>query len=1659
AAGDSIDVSTFRAIPIEGLDRQVETTLLNQIGEPERRRALEVLNYLQVQKWPVALSERLSYLATIAGQSGEVRVAVGGALYQLGLIPDFDLLIRPEELPYRIGQRNLPAVRQLREQSMTPLARVLRLPLADETFRDRLLSLFQLYRPDEVRQWGETVAIDPIWRDLAMERWPLGGDRPPPGVIRIDIDPLAIAKRREDGVKLLKASERIAVKWQTIPRPSDVPGLAYFRVEVLDADRNVVWESPLIKSGGGTSPRRSRTIAGLTGLDSGVYFFRLAALNDAGDPFPEQERRNPEAGEWGKRTNESEDFLLLADVDGDEETLTDIDVPAKTDSRSYAEAELLSGWSALLAGKDLGTARSATREWSTPLEARAEVAIATIRFDLQRQYSVGLSQRLRLLEMAVLASPDDGGHYRWSLDSPADDAQVLRLKLPDELAEARRELFVGIVQQGAAEGGAAIALTDLCTIARQIEQYARAYEAWLATGDPAALCLDVVLCRIPEEQLTVGLVAPTHPLRLLWAVQAQELAREWLRRAREETAVKKAVSRLPVDQWRSTLLPQGIPPMLVLDAEHGYLEAGPLPGGWEVYLPPRLPDSRAILALIRKRLGAGSDYKAGADASPTVLADKLEHFLRQHPYTPALILNVVNPGNAALVVDALVDLENRRASEMPELRYQVRLFAEQPQREGLGEAFADLMDPERQISEAAERLRARGRSFLFPKLSWSRNPLNTFVEAPERFPAHLTLLLDSFPVVLRVARTDEKDRTSFVHGLIQEAPRRSVGRGRAHSWIRLPSPAACAELPAAPHRSALIAGMLESVGWLQARILAPNTDTEGFTAVSALDLSSSGQSLLYSAHAVSTWVLTLDSNLGLDYFDTARSRDQAGYLLDFTPEFVAAGARQLLLTTRIDEEVLRLVEPATTQLGFDADSGGDKLVLEAMRSLSGRLALRLLSAPSQIQGALGMALSRLFLEAYGLLNDAVVIPLDAHPELAEHEGDPLAPSLRGDLLLARAAPSQRQIDLLLVEAKCHAGTGLSADLRSSIAAQLQSSENGLRERFDPSWREPDRIDRAVQNWRLASVLTFYLERACRYGLVSQDTEMRLRAFFTDLDGGYSVAIRKLGLVFRPETPGTTVDHLDPELPICVIGREEVRKIANEALRRFNGAAPDETEAGDHKKSPTPGASMAGHSTWNEVCKTFGKLAVIKSLGAAPLSAGIPNQSEAKGTPEPAGEAPPEPSPAPQSREEHGSIPPTSALALTGSPTPVAPSPPEGPEFSVLLGDTRPTPQFGLLGAMSTEPWRRVALDVNGCNTISVFGVQGSGKSYTVGAIIEIATRALPGLNRLPRPLGSVVFHYHQTQDYPPEFVSMSEPNDDLSQVEALKDWGAVPTGVQDLLVLTTADLLEERRQEFSGVRIEPISFSSSELTVADWRFLMGATGSDALYLKLINEIMRKARADLTLAAIQAGIASAPLSDAQRTLAETRLEFAARFIDDSRSLRSLLRPGRLIIVDLRDEFVEKEQALGLFVTMLNVFSGAGLGGEPFNKLIVFDEAHKYMGGPLIGHVVEVIREMRHKGVTAIIASQDPVNVPPAIIELSSVVAVHRFNSPNWLRHIQKSLAALGDLTPAMLASLAPGEAFVWANRATDPIFMRRAIKVKIRPRVTKHGGSTRTAISD
>jgi len=78
---------------------------------------------------------------------------------------------------------------------------------------------------------------------------------------------------------------------------------------------------------------------------------------------------------------------------------------------------------------------------------------------------------------------------------------------------------------------------------------------------------------------------------------------------------------------------------------------------------------------------------------------------------------------------------------------------------------------------------------------------------------------------------------------------------------------------------------------------------------------------------------------------------------------------------------------------------------------------------------------------------------------------------------------------------------------------------------------------------------------------------------------------------------------------------------------------------------------------------------------------------------------------------------------------------------------------------------------------------------------------------------------------------------------------------------------------------------------------MGAIGNQAAYIRQIANIMRKNRNNLTLDNIRNGIEGSNMSDTLKDLANMRLDFAEQYIDDSVNISSLIKPGRMIVVDL------------------------------------------------------------------------------------------------------------------------------------------------------------------
>lgn len=1749
AAEDSLDIATFTELSLATVAGELVEALQRKLPEPLRAAVLAEIAYLRTERHIRNADDEVMYLLTVL-KNGATAAAAGAAMYVFDLLPD-PLLFQRGNTRYWLT-RNLKACERLVDAQPIQSS-ILRLPVKPNTIQAPLFTFLRSRQVDDIRSWARAIACDGAFRSLALDQWEFVEDGATES-LRIILDPLTLPPQTKDQVSgavplpvlNLKGRDPLKVAFRCMPPPGQHASLKTFRAQILSVSGgvpSVAWEGnnfPKPKSPKTARVSRSIKIADLQSLEEGTYFLKVDGY-DADGALVTTSRRIDAADPNSRAENESERFLVVNE-----------DVPVEErDVRAVFVPSLLTAWTEV-AAQSLGARRREPVPSRKLLRGDWDAAVGApprgdVHFELTTEgfagYSIVVPSILRKLELALLDNPDRTGLHALTFTNAKSIADVAiehkeaadlgNGPLVDAFLAARRAVFQAILihhfdaakptEENQAMRRGVVETIDLVPYEDLIDRYATAFVELARSATAAdqqverraartrALAhLDAVELRWRRSTGDPGramLVAPTHPLRLLWHLQHEKMC-DGAAEAWEDGSESVPSWRSFLSQIEEGLLPMGLP-MVIFDGRgRGYVEHTPITRFWPLYLPDRGDEETQIDAVaardrILHAMGIKDRTVAVTTVDPDEVAGRLLEYVLQHPYVEQLRINVFNPGDGRTIAEVLRRLEGMRVKlsgrDSPSLRYAVHLFAAAEHLDVTGEGLESLLDPDRQVGEDDEFTLAAS-NHLLPKLVFARNAVGDFLQAPERFAAHVSILLEQFIVRSRVENVGGLRRGSYVGGLVQEPEMQVEVVGSHFGWVKGLRPKVRGN---AGLREKLLRDAVDAAQQVQASFALGQPVTSGLAPVVALQLDPENQALLKQVHDVSDWVLTIDRNLGLEYFDSPSSVRDAGYLLDFAPEYLQEDRQRILLTTRSTAELEGLIRPVMNAYGLEMQAGDEILILETMRSLSGRLALRLEAGQTQAAEVVGLLLARWLLERAGVLDHRVVIPLDAHRSWFTTDGEDTTSKRRADLLLVGfKAPSTLLFDVVEVKLRDELSHVARSQLYAEMREQTENSERRLRELFDLDfYLSRQRADRLLRAKELMSALAFYIRRANRYELLPAVEADALLHAVENLDDGYSLEMRSLGVVFERKGSGSHIDEEEPGFPVYRFGGDKARQLLADAagrlVSRFSRISDRTGGTGQQPPAqPVARTELASQLTDAEIGGLRSTLVGKTGQSSPPARVQPYPQTAAKDalparTPPPAYEVPPPAAApaAPNGGATAAAAPAkliatdgttstkvvTATVTATDTPPPAAspaptpsvspPSgepaepavPPPAPIADVLLGATEITAQYGLIGKAGSQ---RVGIDLNGPNTVSLFGVQGFGKSYTLGVIAEMATTRATGINVLPSPLATVLFHYHKSDAYEPEHAAAVQPNRKLSELERLKrDYGANPVGLSDVVLLTPEAKVAQRRQDYPGIQVEPIKFRSGELDAEGWKFLLGAYGNDALYVRQLIAIMRRHRSGLTLDKFRQEIQDADLSKSARKLAEDRLNLAEPYVDDSRSLATLLRPGRTVIVDLRDEWIEKDEALGLFVVMLRIFAAAKFEGKPFNKLVVFDEAHKYITeSDLIGQVVETIREMRHQATSVVIASQDPLSVPRAVIELTSVLILHRMTSPQWLKHLKTAITALEGIEEGHLTALAPGEALVWAQRSTDKRFMQRPQKLTIRPRFTQHGGGTKTAVA-
>lgn len=1729
SAEDSFGDATFQLLDVKGLDYNFYLYLERQVPQNQ----IATWNALMgiFDEFKVDCASKIRYFLFLENNQWNL-ADWGNGLYLIGLIPDSKLLSDMEQIGRRLLY-NLRCSDLLCNFAVNAADKAMMLPIDPGTIQKDIVKFF-------IEERGINDRIEICRRiyenypNLNFSNWRISKlDNPSNNVIVTaelvpgkDPEKELVRDTSGDYVMVIPYNKKSKVKVKITfdPTPEDLPELKKYAVEIFNYEGFEYLDT--IRLANINSKGRSKTISlniNNLAFDDGTYFLRVHALDTDGlrldndNPFKmpsvqeeweEFLKQHPDGNKEDLRkqfqkehsvmtVNETTTFTIQNLEEGGEPGEIGVEISKRNKPDNVLQAYFAycieqirkpetteipspeikeeTEW------KEGSLNNTYTFEFSNNAQFAYQIQIAKKLLELERAFYKHATQ-LGYVDALVSGNPTDSILKDWSFKPIPSDIQI-----STELITRRHELF-NLIQGSTASESGVVNTFPVYKYVEEIKSYVLAYSEWLHAvidqnpSEEAIVAIqniDTVLLHVemPDGSVNkVKLISPIHPLRLAWLVNIFDLFQDW-----EEKTIANPEYK---GKWYRNLdhlflgeLPMEVSPLILAENSlRVYQYVGELTFGWGFYAQPTLNQNdvfasefRQLKSYVSSLLNISREKMIDSDVSFDLVYNHIYNYTRAHRYTRKLVINIFNAGDANVFADALVKMEQLGFI----YDYEIRLFADdsliQP-----GEALRQLINPDSTLSDAAEAFSLASKNRLFPKLRFSINKISDFIKEHKKYQAHMSFLVNPFPVKTGLVQPDRESRSFFLNAVMTK----SVVASNKHDdntfvWSRY---FAEKHIPAPTNEFANDSiSLFANLQYFTGKIISSKATTA--LPATCLALQNQDQMLLSFVHDVSDWVVTFDKNMGPEFYDLPNTTgSEMPYLLDYVPGQERTGISSFL-TTKPTSEIIGLMQPHFRKFNIDIQHEDKyKDLLEDVRAVSSSILMQINSTQNKAFEVLGITFTKRLLKKkkWSLLNESFMIPIDLHKELFKNLES--QNKERADILLVNIDVEKREVIFQVIEVKCRQSLTETSEenLENKMLSQINNTIEALEEHFVLD----NRLDKELKTIELANLLSFYVKRSARYGVLDNEIAQEYLAFLDTLNEDFSIRFKRLGIIYNLAQTEKQRKENWPDASFYIMGKPAIEDILSDDTsmdtEKLDAYDREFLEVFEESRKERLLSRRRGQKELDEIIKEEHRS--IDDDESVKII--VPVTDDKKDKDEVDEESSKRSKDYQHVNVEQPTVNESDPSKKESDQKNQAEKVDEeeknesikeenqdsecfiDPKYDILIGDNKPTAQYGILGKTIANN-RKIAVDLSGCNTFSLFGIQGAGKSYTIGTVTEMVLKRFSNVNTLKAPLASVIFHYSDSMDYAPEFTSMVYPNDEERQLAMLKEkYGAEPGSIKDVILLAPESKVSERQAEYPDIEVHRIGFDSSELQVKDWMFLLGAMGNDSTYIRELKLMMRKIREDLSLKNIRRGVASSStMSQGQKGLANQRLNFAEEYINDGMKLQDYLKPGRLIIVDLRDEFIEKDEALGLFVVMLNIFSGVmQVDGKQFNKFIVFDEAHKYMNNKdLVGSITTAIREMRHKGVSIMIASQDPMSLPNEIIELSSIVIMHRFNSPAWVKHVQKSITPLGSLTPTLMSSLKSGEAYLWAAKSTDDNITVHPIKIEIRPRVTKHGGDTITAV--
>ena len=128
----------------------------------------------------------------------------------------------------------------------------------------------------------------------------------------------------------------------------------------------------------------------------------------------------------------------------------------------------------------------------------------------------------------------------------------------------------------------------------------------------------------------------------------------------------------------------------------------------------------------------------------------------------------------------------------------------------------------------------------------------------------------------------------------------------------------------------------------------------------------------------------------------------------------------------------------------------------------------------------------------------------------------------------------------------------------------------------------------------------------------------------------------------------------------------------------------------------------------------------------------------------------------------------------------------------------------------------------------------------------------------------------------------------------------------------------------------------------------------------------------------------------------------------------------------------------------------------NKMVVFDEAHEYVDSKdLVAELENAITQIRHDGMSFVLASQFPDRIPARIFKYLLTRLIFKTSDRKAIDTIRKAAPNLETLSAQQVSNLdlEQGVCFIQTDDDCTDSLLKVPQMLAIRPRCSMHGGET------